>query len=465
MAATDALLRKIYYDARYGFQGLEATYRKARVEDRTITKDQVREFLRRQVLKQDHPAGVRYNSWVPRAPRQEFQIDLIDDGARTRPRYGFVCIDMFTKKVALEPMENKRAEDAKEAFTKVIRQLGLPASIMVDGGSEFQGQFAQYVKTFFEIDIKVSRNSARYVERANFTLRRAIDDRMKALRLPWHRVVKPVVEQYNETPHISSKYSPDFLAKNEQWVGFMKTVNDRYMSKAVLAKPREVLKVGDKVKLRQKPNKFSDYKRDFQHYSREVYEIEGEERVGTQRMYRVKDLRNPVLPSDLVKISGAEEAPEEIVEEQRRLYNPENESAEDPAEDVEEIRAPEGFGDMYEDALRELFLVYCELDGFNEIDDEIEAEGVRRLHEMVVSGQWSAKDLRALGLTPGEEGERFVVNAIRVRSKFRSGIIKRFLRTAREAPKPVRWRGGVLQNPERVIRPTWRSGVLNPVSA
>ena len=65
-----------------------------------------------------------------------------------------------------------------------------------------------------------------------------------------------------------SKYSPDFLAKNEQWVGFMKTVHDRYMSKAVLPKPRAVLKEGDKVKLRQKPNNFSDYKRDFQHYSR-----------------------------------------------------------------------------------------------------------------------------------------------------------------------------------------------------
>ena len=100
-----------------------------------------------------------------------------------------------------------------------------------------------------------------------------------------------------------------------------------------------------------------DYKRDFQHYSREVYEIEGEESVGTQRMYRVRGLRNPALPSDLVKISSAEEAPEEIVEEQRRLYNPENESVEDPADDpVEEIRAPEGFGDMYEDALREHFL-------------------------------------------------------------------------------------------------------------
>ena len=130
-----------------------------------------------------------------------------------------MCIDIFTKKVALEPMKNKRAEDAKEAFTKVIRELGIPASIMVDGGSEFQGQFAQYVKMFFEIDVKVSRNSARYVERATFTLRRAIDDRMKALRLPWHRPKEPVVEQYNETPHKSSKYSPDFLAKKQRTVG------------------------------------------------------------------------------------------------------------------------------------------------------------------------------------------------------------------------------------------------------
>ena len=120
---------------------------------------------------------------------------------------------------------------------------------------------------------------------------------------------------------------------------------------------------------------------------------------------------------------------------------------------------------MHEDALRELFLFFCELHGVSDVDDEVEAEGLRRLHQNVVSGQWEAVDLRALGLTSDEEGERFVVNAIRVRSKCRSGIIKRFLRIAREAPKPLRWRGGVLQSPERVTRPKWRSGVLSPVSA
>jgi hypothetical protein len=382
-----------------------------------------------------------------------------------------VCIDIFTKKAALIPMENKRAEDAKEAFVKVVRELGLPANIMVDGGSEFQGQFAQMVKMFFNINIEVFRNSARFVERVNFTLRRAIDDRMKALRLPWHRAVEPVVAQYNETKHASSRYSPDFLAKNEEWLDFMKTVHERYMERRKLQNPRVPIPAGSQVKLRQKPNKFSDYKRDFKHYGREVYVVEGEVWVGTQRMYKVRGLPNPVLPSDLMKISGAEEAPDEIIEEQRRRFNPEEsvadaETERNPEESEDaEIEAPEGFGDMYEDALRELFLVFCELQGIRDIDDEVEAEGLRVLHQNVVSGQWSPKDLEALGLTPDEAGERDVMLAIRVRSKFRSGIIKRFLKPGAAQKTPnIRWRGGVLRpvvEEPKAVRPVWRSGVLS----
>jgi hypothetical protein len=327
--------------------------------------------------------------------------------------------------------------------------MGLPANIMVDGGSEFQGQFAQMVKMFFNINIKVSRNSARFVERVNFTLRRAIDDRMKALRLHWHRVIQPVVEQYNETPHISSKYSPDFLSKNEEWLGFMKTVHERYMEKRKLQNPRTPIPAGSQVKLRQKPGRFSDYKRDFKHYGRQVYVVEGEVRVGTQRMYKVRGLSNPVLPSDLMKILGAEGAPEEMIEEQRRRYNPEEAGEVESEEEASPpIEAPEGFGDMYADALREFFFWF------------------QVLHQCVVRGQWRPNDLEILGLTQDEAGEREVVHAIRVRSKFRSGIIKRFLRADRPVVSQIRWRGGVLkpdvEEPKaRIARPVWRSGVLS----
>jgi hypothetical protein len=188
-------------------------------------------------------------------------------------------------------------------------------------------------------------------------------------------------------------------------------------------------------------------------------------------MYKVRGLPNPVLPSDLMKISGAEEAPDEIIEEQRRRFNPEESVADVEAErkpeesEDAEIEAPEGFGDMYEDALRELFLVFCELQGIRDIDDEVEAEGLRVLHQNVVSGQWSPKDLEALGLTPDEAGERDVMLAIRVRSKFRSGIIKRFLKhgAAQKTPN-IRWRGGVLRpvvEEPKAVRPVWRSGVLS----
>ena len=215
------------------------------------------------------------------------------------------------------------------------------------------------------------------------------------------------------------------------------------------------------MKLRQKPSKCSDYKRDFKHYGREVYEVEGEVRVGTQRMYKVRGLSNLVFPSDLMKISGAEEAPDDIIEEQRRRFNPE-----DSGEADAEIEAPEGFGDMYEDALRELFFVFSELSGIKDVDEEVETEGIQMLHRQVLSGEWSPKDLEALGLTPDEAGERDVMLAIRVRSKFRSGIIKRFLKSgaAQKATK-IRWRGGVLRPAEepkaRISRPVWRSGVLS----
>jgi hypothetical protein len=71
-----------------------------------------------------------------------------------------VCIDIFTKKAALAPMSTKKAEDSRRAFVEVVKQLGLPACIMVDGESEFQGEFAATVKKFFDVDIMISRHSA-----------------------------------------------------------------------------------------------------------------------------------------------------------------------------------------------------------------------------------------------------------------------------------------------------------------
>ena len=159
--------------------------------------------------------------WCHRTHTICFQIHLTDWGAHTRPSYSFVCLYIYIhEQVACGVYEHKMVGDANGGLMKVIRRLGLLAHVMVDRGSEFQGQIAQMVKILAGLNIEISRNSARRVDSAIFTLRRAIDDRMNALRLPWrHKVGEPVVEQYNGAPHDLSRYSPESVGNkwNSGW--------------------------------------------------------------------------------------------------------------------------------------------------------------------------------------------------------------------------------------------------------
>ena len=149
MDSKEEVLQRVYYDARFGFGPEKDTLRRAKAIDGRITLADVKEFMRRQELRHDHPP-MRYNKWVPKSPRQKFQIDLMDWGARSNPRYAFVAIDVFTRKAAVAPMVRKTAKESRQAFMRAVQKLGLPASIMVDGGSEFQGAFGQLVKKFFD---------------------------------------------------------------------------------------------------------------------------------------------------------------------------------------------------------------------------------------------------------------------------------------------------------------------------
>ena len=77
--------------------------------------------------------------------------------------------------------------------------------VMVDLGGEFQKSFAEQLHTF-DIGLIVSRGSTHFAERVIGTLRRMIGERMVALKLPWNRVIEPVVERYNETVQVLCCY-------------------------------------------------------------------------------------------------------------------------------------------------------------------------------------------------------------------------------------------------------------------
>ena len=165
VAERDRRLGEIFYDPQNGYGSVENTYKAARAQGMlNLTRQHVREFMAKQELRQRRrPKAV--NSFVGDFPRQEFQVDLADFGAASTPRYGFVAYDIFSKRGACFPMQNKFAADSTEALKKTFEELGYPTSIMCDEGAEFRGSFAEECKTQ-DILLLHSRTGGRVVERS-----------------------------------------------------------------------------------------------------------------------------------------------------------------------------------------------------------------------------------------------------------------------------------------------------------
>ena len=192
----EKLLGNVFYHPRTGFGSVEQTYKAARQQDQTITRQHVRDFLAKQELRQRRkPKGG--NSYVADLPRQEFQVDLADFGGGVVPRYGFVAIDIFSKKAACFPTQTKNTSETVEALQKTFDELGYPSCIMCDEGGEFKGAFATKCKEE-DIMLLYSRTGGRFVERYIRTLKMAVFERRKALGGTWAHYVQPVMDQYNE---------------------------------------------------------------------------------------------------------------------------------------------------------------------------------------------------------------------------------------------------------------------------
>ena len=125
----DKILEKIYYDVDEGFGSVRALYEKAKKDDMGINLD-VKNWMR-------NPNKQRRNYSAP-FPKHEFQIDIMDKISIMRdiginvddqPRYGLVCIDIFSKKSHVVAMENKDGDTVYSAFMECFKVLGQPLSI------------------------------------------------------------------------------------------------------------------------------------------------------------------------------------------------------------------------------------------------------------------------------------------------------------------------------------------------
>ena len=94
----ERVIYDIYYDSKTGFQSVPNTWKAAKAQDPSITREEVKAFLSKQAVVQDQSQkGLRRNSSVAHKAREEFQVDLADFGQRQEPRYGLICVDIFSK--------------------------------------------------------------------------------------------------------------------------------------------------------------------------------------------------------------------------------------------------------------------------------------------------------------------------------------------------------------------------------
>jgi hypothetical protein len=299
------VLKKVFYDSRTGFGSAEQTFKSAKALDPTITKQDVTEFLQKQEIRQGKkPRKNQVNSFVADFPRQEFQIDLLDMGKDVKPfRYGLVCVDIFSKKGACIPIRAKTPEITAKAMKQVFEDLGYPASIMCDDGSEFKGAFAELCKEE-HVDIVLSITGGRFVERFIRTLKYDLHQRTMSLKGSWDKYVYDVVDKYNETPNATTKEAPDKVADNEYDFKLIQHVHDNMMSKARFPVKHPEIEVGDHVKIRIKQKAF--YKETFNSWSSEVYVVKSIANSPHGMQYYLEGYKRPLLRFELKKVSDVQ---------------------------------------------------------------------------------------------------------------------------------------------------------------
>ena len=296
----EKLLAEVFYHPRTGFGSVEQTLRTARARNGAINRQDVRNFLGKQEIRQRRKP-LKVNSFVPDFPRQEFQVDLLDMGERAAPRYGFVAIDIFSKKGACFPIASKVASLTAEALHKTFGELGYPASIMCDEGGEFQGEFAAECKKE-DVEIIRSRTGGRFVERFIRTLKLPIFERRKALGGNWTQYVQDVVDRYNDSVHNSIHEKPSFVADHEYDIPVLTQAHAQMEQHAKFPVKHEQIAVGDHVKIRIKSPAF--YKETFNSWSPEVYTVESiDEEAPQGPLYHLTGYRRPLLRFELKKIA------------------------------------------------------------------------------------------------------------------------------------------------------------------
>ena len=275
----DKILEKIYYDVDEGFGSVRALYEKAKKDDMGISLDYVKNWMRNQPNKQRRNYK-NYNSYSAPFPKYEFQIDIMDMisimkdigiDVDDQPRYGLVCIDIFSKKSHVVPMENKDGDTVYSAFMECLKVLGQPLSIYTDEEGSFKSRKLQ---DFFKgegIEHIITLTHANQAERLIRTVKRMIADRVRHTKKPWVEMLKASLNKYNNTQvHSSTKTTPSEAHKLDNAM----SVKSHLLLKEKYNRKYPSISEGDYVRVFQKgKGNYTSRKETMSNWSERKYKV------------------------------------------------------------------------------------------------------------------------------------------------------------------------------------------------
>ena len=306
MSSKQDIISKIYYD-RAGFGSKQNTLKDAREKDKSITKEDVEEFFKKNVEVKRKPRG--YNSFTAPHNNYSYQIDLFfiskkDLKVKQKFRAGLVCIDVLSKYAVVVPVRTKLTNSVINGTKQAIEKMGKkPKMIYTDNESAVKSaEFQQYCEDE-GIELYRTRGHPAFAERFIRTFKDKLfkriekDEKDRKPNIQWIDYITEIMLTYNNKDiHSSIGQTPNEARKKEN--EFKSKLNVSIKAKRNRMYPE--LNVGDRVKIVRK--KAITEKERTSNFLKGEYIVEENFEKLNQTYYRLGDFNRLLMRHELLKV-------------------------------------------------------------------------------------------------------------------------------------------------------------------
>ena len=250
------IINDIYFD-RSGFGSRATTLKDAPEKDKSITKENVEEFFRKNVEEKRKPRGE--NSFVAPHSFFEFQLDLFfiskNDLEHQKFRIGLVLIDIFSKYATVIPIKSKEPPDMLAGIMEGLQKMGDKPKMFYsdEEGSLYSKTVIEYLEGE-KIEIHRTRGHPAFAERFIRTYKDMLFKRVEAdekkgkENIQWIDYNLEILTYNNKMVSSTTKFTP--LEARKKKNEFEVKLNISLQAKRNRTYPE--VEVGDRVKIMRK---------------------------------------------------------------------------------------------------------------------------------------------------------------------------------------------------------------------